>query len=121
MSYICGGTYKNLLCAHPPFQIDGNFGGAAAVCEMLIQSHRESIELLPALPKEWQAGSVKGLCARGGYVFDFTWERGQICEIWINSIRNTICKVHFQNESHNFRCVKNEHRKVYEKDECVEY
>lgn len=121
MSYICGGTYKNLLCAHPPFQIDGNFGGAAAVCEMLIQSHRESIELLPALPKEWQAGSVKGLCARGGYVFDFTWERGQICEIWINSIRNTICKVHFQNESHNFRCVKNEHRKVYGKDVCVEY
>lgn len=107
-----GGTYPNLLDAHSPFQIDGNFGGCAGVIEMLMQSSESSITLLPAVPAQWKDGSVQGICARGGFVVDMTWKDGKVTALSIQSRKGGKTRVCFNGKSVKVNLKENEKKQL---------
>ena len=102
-----GGTYPNLLDAHPPFQIDGNFGGAAGVMEMLLQSDSKQITLLPALPDAWKNGKVIRICAKGGFEITMTWQNGTLLEAKVLSKNGESCVLRYNEKELKFTTLKN--------------
>ena len=100
------GTNDNLWDSHPPFQIDGNFGGTAGVAEMLMQSHMGFIHLLPALPDAWKDGCIKGLKARGNFTVDIYWQQGRLSKVVIHSGSGTTCLLRYQNNQLNLPTKK---------------
>ncbi|MCR4765543.1 MAG: glycoside hydrolase family 95 protein [Bacteroidaceae bacterium] len=103
-----GGTYPNLLDAHSPFQIDGNFGGCAGMAEMLVQSSMTDIWLLPALPDQWKEGRIKGICARGGFVIDMNWQSGKVTALTIHAHQDGKIKVHVNGQVKNIKLKANQ-------------
>ena len=101
------GSYPNLFDAHPPFQIDGNFGGAAGIGEMILQSHTKYIDILPALPAALPNGDVKGYCARGGFVFDIKWSDGKLQELAVTSKSGQPLLMRYNNKIVNIPTTKN--------------
>lgn len=108
-----GGTYANLFDAHPPFQIDGNFGGTAGITEMLLQSHAGYIHLLPALPDNWQSGSIKGVRARGGFTIDMEWKESRITRLSVTSHSRGTCRIREATSPHE-EVIETEKGKTYQ-------
>ncbi len=100
---IRGGSYPNLFDAHPPFQIDGNFGGASGILEMLLQSHLDKIELLPALPDALADGEVKGIVARGGFELSFEWGNSELKTVSVLSKKGQSCKLVYKDKEIEFK------------------
>ena len=107
------GTLDNLWDTHPPFQIDGNFGGTAGVTELLLQSHMGFIHLLPALPDAWEEGSIEGLCARGGFEVNIAWENGVLKEALIHSKAGQPCQVRYGKQTLSFKTKKGKTYRIY--------
>jgi alpha-L-fucosidase 2 len=101
-----GGTYINLFDAHPPFQIDGNFGGAAGIVELLVQSHQGFIDVLPALPKALPDGALRGVCARGGFELDLAWRNGRLTRLSVLSKAGEPCQIRYQGSIREFPTEK---------------
>lgn len=104
------GSYTNLLCAHPPFQIDGNMGAVAGIAEMLLQSSVDTLDLLPALPVAWPEGKVKGLKARGNREVEMEWKEGLLRKSVITAFASGECVVRYKGESRKLYLKKGEHR-----------
>ncbi len=98
-----GGLYPNLFDAHPPFQIDGNFGLTSGIVQMLLQDQEGDIDLLPALPSAWPAGHVRGLRARGGFVVDVTWDRGALTRAVVHATRAGVVRVRYRERQREYR------------------
>jgi len=92
-------TLSNLFDSHPPFQIDGNFGGTAGIAEMLLQSHNEEIHVLPAIPSKWQNGFIKGLKARGNFTVDIHWSKGELTKLVVHSGSGGACNIKYRNKT----------------------
>jgi len=100
-------TIENLFDMHPPFQIDGNFGGSAGVAEMLLQSHlgtfgERVLSILPAIPAAWKSGSFKGLCARGNFYVDAAWNDGKLTSVTIHAPEGGACRIKLTEAMQNY-------------------
>lgn len=113
-SDLGGAAYPNLFDAHPPFQIDGNFGGAAGIAEMLVQSHLGMIEIFPALPSALEEGEVKGLCTRGGFELNMKWKEGKLENLEVLSKAGKKCSIKYGDREITFDTDKGE---VYQLNE----
>ncbi|MCK4747163.1 MAG: glycoside hydrolase family 95 protein, partial [Bacteroidales bacterium] len=99
LALLSKSTLSNLFDSHPPFQIDGNFGGTAGIAEMLLQSHNNTIQILPALPDQWQDGFVEGLKARGNFTVDIYWSKGELTKLSVKSCSGGLCNIRYNNKT----------------------
>jgi alpha-L-fucosidase 2 len=110
--YTGGGLYPNLFDAHPPFQIDGNFGYTAGVAEMLLQSHEDKIRLLPALPTDWATGKISGLKARGNIEVSMEWENGKLIQATLTAEKNKTVLVDYSGQTIEIELKENQPLKI---------